>query len=167
MLDDVLLSELVVVHGRDELLEFLERLPPEIAAIHEEQDAVRAGVFHEAISEVDGGKRFARAGGLLDQGAPQASGEGRLQVGDGFDLRGPEVGSVERWELAEALGQLLLLLHPGEERLGAMKGEDVTAARVGIKAAGEAGFGAGAFVAEGEWGFPRGQSRGNAANVFG
>ena len=73
----------------------------------------------------------------------------------------------ERWELAETLGQLLLLLHPGEERLGAMEGEDVTAARVGIKAAGEAGFGAGAFVAEREWGFPRRQSRRNAGNVFG
>ena len=95
------------------------------------------------------------------------SGEGLLQVDDGFDLREPEVGGGKRWELAEALGQLLLLLQPGEECLGAMEGEDVTTARVGIKAVGEASFAAGAFVAEGEWGFPRGQSRGNAANVFG
>ena len=89
-----------------------------------------------------------------------------LQVGDGFDLRGPEVGGVERWELAEALGQLLFLLHPGEERLGAMEGEDVTAARLGIKAVGEAGFGAGGFVAERERRFPRGQSGRNAGNVL-
>src|ERR1019366_7539597 len=41
------------------------------------------------------------------------------------------------------------------------------AARVGIKAVGEASFAAGAFVAEREWGLPRGQSRGNAGNVFG
>ena len=95
------------------------------------------------------------------------SGEGLLQVDDGFDLRGPEVGGGKRWELAEALGQLLLLLHPGEERLGAMEGEDVTAARVGIKTVGEAGFGAGGFVAERERGLPRGQSRWNAGNVFG
>jgi len=48
-----------------------------------------------------------------------------------------------------------------------MEGKDVTAARVGIKTAGEAGFGAGAFVAEWEWRFPRGQSRRNAGNVLG
>jgi hypothetical protein len=35
MLDDVFLGELVIVGGRDELLEFLERLPTEIAAVHE------------------------------------------------------------------------------------------------------------------------------------
>ena len=39
MLDDVFLGELVVVHRRDELLEFLERLLAEIAAIDEKQDA--------------------------------------------------------------------------------------------------------------------------------
>src|ERR1035437_3125128 len=73
----------------------------------------------------------------------------------------------ERWELAEALGQLFLLLHPSEERLGAMEGEDVTAAGVGIKAAGEPGFGAGAFITEREWGFPCEQSGRNASNVVG
>src|ERR1035441_1487334 len=159
MLDDVFLGELVVVYGRDELLELCEGLPAKVAAVHEEQNPVCAGILDQAVSEVDGGERFAGAGGLLDEGAPQASGEGLLQVSYGIDLRGPEVGGMERWELAEALGQLLLLLHPGEECLGAMEGEDVTSARVGIKAVGEAGFGARAFVAEREWGFPCGQSR--------
>lgn len=45
MLDDVFLGELVVVHGGDELLKFLEALPTEIAAIHEKEDTARAGVF--------------------------------------------------------------------------------------------------------------------------
>ena len=76
MLDDVFLGELVVVHGRDELLELLEGLPAEVAAVHEEQDAARAGVLDEAVSEVDGGEGLARAGGHLDEGAPQAGGEG-------------------------------------------------------------------------------------------
>jgi len=40
MLDDIFLGELVVVYRRDELLEFLERLPAEISAIHEEKDAL-------------------------------------------------------------------------------------------------------------------------------
>jgi hypothetical protein len=62
MLDDVFLGELAVVHGRDELLEFLERLLAEIAAIHQEQDTLRPGVFDEAIDKIDGGEGFARTG---------------------------------------------------------------------------------------------------------
>ena len=72
----------------------------------------------------------------------------------------------QRWKLAEALGQLLFLLHPGEERLGAMEGKNETAARLGIKAVGEAGLGSGGFVAERERRFPRGQFGRNASNVF-
>ena len=124
MLDVVFLGELVVVHGRDELLEFLERLPAEIAAIHEEEDALRAGVFDEAIDEIDGGVGLARAGGHLDERARTTGGEGFFEIGDGFDLRGPERAGGERRKFAEALGELLLLLHPGEQGFRAMKRED-------------------------------------------
>ena len=90
VLDDVFLGELVIIDRRNELLEFLERLPAEIAAIHQKQDAARAGVFHEAIDEIDGGKGLARAGGHLNERAQQARGQGFFQTGDGFDLREPQ-----------------------------------------------------------------------------
>ena len=63
---------------------------------------MRVSVLDQAVSEVDGGESFAGAGGRLDESAKQTSGEGRLQVDDGFDLRGPKAGGVERWKLAEA-----------------------------------------------------------------
>ena len=66
--------------GRDELLELLERLPAEVAAIHEEEDALGAGVFDEAVDEIDGGVGLARAGGHLDERARATGGEGLLQV---------------------------------------------------------------------------------------
>ena len=78
-LDDVFLGELVFVDRRNELLKFLERLVAEIAAIHEEQDAFRPGVFDEAIDEIDGGEGFARASGHLDEGARAAGSEGLLR----------------------------------------------------------------------------------------
>ncbi len=93
-LDDVFLGELVVVHGRDELLKFLERLVAEIAAIHEEQDAFRPGVFDEAIDEIDGGEGLARAGGHLDERARTPGDQGDFEIFDGLELRGPEVALV-------------------------------------------------------------------------
>ena len=68
-LDDVLLGELVVVVGRDVLLEFLQRLLAEVAAVDQEQHAPRAGELDEPVDEVDGGEGLAAAGGHLDQGA--------------------------------------------------------------------------------------------------
>ncbi len=69
MLDDVLLGELAVVVGRDVLLELLERLVAEVAAVDQEQHAPRAGELDEAVDEVDGGEGLAAAGGHLDEGA--------------------------------------------------------------------------------------------------
>ena len=54
-LDDLFFGELVAVHRRDELLELLQRLVAEIAAVHEEQDALRPGILHEAVDKIDGG----------------------------------------------------------------------------------------------------------------
>src|ERR1035437_9026891 len=130
MLDDVFLGELVVVYGRDERLEFLERLPAEIATIHEEQDAARAGVFHETINEIDGGVGFAGTGGHLDERAEKTGSEGFIQTGDRFDLREPKRTCCKRWQFAKALSELFFLLHPGEQGFRAMKREHAQAARV-------------------------------------
>ena len=92
MLDVVKLGELAAVVGRDELLEFFQGLVAEVAAVDEEEDAARAGELDEAVNEVDGGVGLAAAGGHLDEGAAFVGGEGFLEVADGFDLRGPEIG---------------------------------------------------------------------------
>ena len=60
---------LKLLYGRDVLLEFLQRLVAEVAAVDEEEHAARAGELDEAVDEVDGGEGLAAAGGHLDQGA--------------------------------------------------------------------------------------------------
>src|SRR2546421_3964950 len=67
-------------------------LVAEVAAVDEEEDAACAGEFDEAVNEVDGGVGLAAAGGHLDEGAAFVGGEGFLEVVDGFDLRGPQIG---------------------------------------------------------------------------
>ena len=93
VLDVVKLGELAAVVGRDELLEFFQGLVAEVAAVDEEEDAARAGVLDEAVDEVDGGVGLAAAGGHLDEGAAFVGGEGVLEVADGFDLCGPQIGN--------------------------------------------------------------------------
>ena len=128
---------------------------------------MRAGVFHEAVDEIDGGVGLARAGGHLDERARTTGGEGFFQAGDGLDLRGPERAGGQRWKFAEALGELLFLLHPGEQGFGTMKREHAAAARVGIEAVGEEGFRARALVAERERRFPRRQAERDAGDILG
>ena len=159
MLDDVFLGELVAIRRRDELLEFLERLPAEIAAIHEKEDALRAGVFHEAVNEIDGGVGLARAGGHLDERARPAGGEGFLQVRDRLDLRGPEPPRRAAEETRGAAARAASPAAPRRAASRAMEREDAAAARIGIEAAGEEGLRARALVAEGERPFPRGHAR--------
>src|SRR4029077_914478 len=92
VLDVVKLGELAAVIRRDELLEFFRGLVAEVAAVDEEEDAARAGELDEAVNEVDGGVGLATAGSHLDEGAAFVGGEGFLEVTDGFDLRGPDIG---------------------------------------------------------------------------
>src|SRR5205814_3451664 len=90
VLDVVKLGELAAVVGCDELLVPQWRdqgLVAEVAAVDEEEDAVRAGELDEAVNEVDGGVGLAAAGGHLDEGAAFVGGEGTLEVSDGFDRR--------------------------------------------------------------------------------
>ncbi len=99
-LDDVFLGELEVVVGRDVLLEFLERLVAEVAAVDQEQHAPRAGELDQAVDEGNRGEGLARAGGHLDQGARAVFPQGVFEVVDGRDLRGPEAFLDQLWHVA-------------------------------------------------------------------
>ena len=167
VLDYVFLGELVVVHRRDELLELLQRLLAEVAAIHEEEHAFGSAVFDEAVDEVHRSEGLARAGGHLDKGPRFAGGERFLQARDGLDLRRPEFAGGQDGKLAESAGELLLLIHPLEECFGPMESEDRAASRFGIEVVGEAGFLAGGFVAKGQRVVPFGERGGRAVDVFG
>ena len=171
MLDNVFLGELVVVHRRDELLEFLERLPAEIAAIHEKQDTLGSGVFHEAVDKIDGGVGLARAGGHLDERARATCGEGAFQVLDGLDLCRPESAGGQRRKFAKALRQCRTspghMLHPGEQGFGTMKREHAAAAWVGIEAVGKERLRACALVGKRKRRFPGRQAEGDAGDIFG
>ena len=99
------------------------------------------------------------------RGRPAAKDFSRFR--DRFDLRGPECAGGKRRKFAEPLGDGLFLLHPGEQGFRAMKGEHAAAARVGIEAAGEEGFRAGALVAERQRRFPRGDAERDAGDILG
>ena len=71
-----------------------------------------------------------------------------FEVVDGADLRVPKLAVEQRGKFAQALGQLFVLLHPGEQGFGPVEREDVATTRLGIEVIGEAGFRACAFVAE-------------------
>ena len=83
---------LKLLYGRDVLLELLERLVAEVAAIDEKEHAARAGELDEPVDEVDGGEGLAAAGGHLDQGARTILSQRLFEIVDGGDLRGPEAG---------------------------------------------------------------------------
>src|SRR5260370_34217045 len=57
-----------VFAGNGELLEFVEGLAAQSAAVHQEEDAACAGVRDEAIDEVAGGGGLAATNGHVDEG---------------------------------------------------------------------------------------------------
>jgi len=99
-LDDELFGELEVVVGRDVLLEFLERLVAEVAAVYKEEHAARACELDKAVDEVDGREGLAAARGHLDQGAWTILRQRLFEIVDGGDLGGPEAGGDERMRVA-------------------------------------------------------------------
>jgi hypothetical protein len=101
-LDDVLLGELEVVVGRDVLLEFLERLVAQVAAVHQEEHSPCSGEFDEPVDKADGGVRLARTGGHLDQGAGPVLDQRPLQVLDCLDLGLPQTLCNEGWHVLDA-----------------------------------------------------------------
>ena len=69
VLDVVQLGELAAVVGRDVLLELLERLPAQVGAVDQEEDALRLAELDQPVDGGDGGEGLAAAGRHLDQGA--------------------------------------------------------------------------------------------------
>lgn len=57
MLDRLLLSELVAA-GADVLLKVVQRLLPQVAAVHEEQNTFGLGELDQPVAEVDGSERL-------------------------------------------------------------------------------------------------------------
>ncbi len=98
VLDVVKLGELAAVVGRDELLEFFQGLVAEVAAVDEEEDVARAGMFDEAIGERAGGESLAGAGGHLNQCARLRFDEGLLEVRNCFDAADADVFSIIRMD---------------------------------------------------------------------
>src|SRR6516225_8288581 len=151
MLDVVKLGELAAVVGRDELLEFFQRLVAEIAAVHQEEDAARTSELDEAVNEIDGGVGLAAAGGHLDKGAALVGSEGFFQVTNCFDLSGPQVRGrhlIRSQKTSETSVELVLGFQPFEQRFRLMERENIAALRVGIQPVGELRLNTGAFVCE-------------------
>ena len=92
-LDGVERRELARVVGRLEVGELVLGLLAEIAAIHQEEDALRAAELEQAIGDIDGGEGLARAGRHLDEGARVGLGEGLFEVVDGPRLDFPQARS--------------------------------------------------------------------------
>ena len=117
-LDGVERRELARIVGRLEVGELVLGLLAEIAAIHEEEDALGFGELEQAIGDIDGGEGLARAGRHLDQGARIGPGERLFEVADRLRLDLPQPRLVERRQLLEPGAELRWLCHPFRQRLG-------------------------------------------------
>lgn len=95
-LDVVEVGEFAAVVGGGELLEFVDGLAAEVAAVDEEEDALGTGVLDEAVGLGDGGVGLAGAGSHLEEGAGAVVGEGDFEAGDGGDLAVSEGGFDQR-----------------------------------------------------------------------
>lgn len=149
-LDVVEVGELAAVVGSGELLEFVDGLAAEVAAVDEEEDALGTGVLDEAVGLGDGGEGLAGAGGHLDEGARAVGGEGFFELRDGVDLALAERSGVQRGEMPKAGAEGIGLLDEFEQVLGRVEGEDGARAGVGVALVAEVGFDAGGLVGEGQ-----------------
>ena len=59
--------------------------------MYQKQHAAGAAKLDEAVDEADAGKRLVAASGHLDEGLGLFGGQAFFQIGDGADLRGPEL----------------------------------------------------------------------------
>lgn len=148
--------------------------------------APRTAKLDEAVDEADAGEGFAAAGSHLDQGLGLVGGQGLFQLGDGADLRGPQL--VVRAAAAPFGHQLGHVAHAGQkgagwfadavalaggweqgqplhQQLGAEEGEHAAGVGGGVQAVGEVGFHPGAFPHKGQGAAPGGQGSGQAFGV--
>ena len=117
----------------------------EVVAVHQEQDALGAGVLDEPVAEVDGGEGLAGAGGHLDQGARARFGERFFETADRLDLAVAHCrSSDERRASAPAGARRVSGSRATPQRLRAVEGEDLARARMRVALVAEEGLGAGA-----------------------
>ena len=132
------------------MLEFVDGLAAEVAAVDEEEDAPGTGVLDEAVGLGDSGEGLAGAGGHLDEGARAIGGEGFFKLRDGVDLALAERDGVQRGELAKAGAEGIGLLDEFEQVLRRVEGEDGARAGVGVALVAEVRLDASGLVGEGQ-----------------
>ena len=167
MLHVVQLGELAAIVGRDVLLKLLQRLPPQVAAIDQEQHALRARELDQAIDERHRRERLAAARRHLDQRPRSILRQRSFQILDRFDLRRPQARSSSAAAGCRKRARNdSRLARPLRQRLRSMKRKRAAAARLGIESVGEERLDAGALVEERQRRMPRGRSRGQAHAVL-
>ena len=90
-----------------------------------------------------------------------------FEIGDGDLLFFPEALGGNGGHFAEPGAEGFFFLDHFAERLGAVEGKDIAAARMGLEPVGELCDLAGGFVLEGKWATPSGELGGEAVGVAG
>jgi hypothetical protein len=149
-LDIVEVGELAAVVGSGELLEFINCLTTEVAAIDEEENAPRSSVLDKAVGLGDRREGLAGTGGHLDEGARAVGGERSLKAADSVDLALAERGRVQRRELAKPGSEGGRLLDELQQVLRRVEANDRARAGIGVALVAEVGLDASALVREGQ-----------------
>ena len=143
------LGELAGVVGRRVGHEFLMRLLAEVARVHQEEHALGAAELQQPVDGRDGGKRFARAGGHVDEGAGLVERQRGFKARDGVDLAAAQVGGGQRRHgLGQAAAQGAGLRLPFGQLGRLEEVEELARAGRGVGVVGEADDLAGGFEQE-------------------
>jgi len=127
MLHVVQLGKFASIIGGDKLVKLLERLPPQVVAVHQKEHALRPGVLDQPVDEIDRRKGLAAARRHLNQRPRAVRRKRLLQVGDCLYLRRPQIGGEQRkllWHFAQASPQRIGLGQPISQRLRAVKSKN-------------------------------------------
>ena len=87
---------LIVVVGRDVLLELFERLSAQVAAVHQEQHAPGAGELDQPVAEDDGGQVLPEPVAIWISARGRLSRKRLLEVHDRLRLGRPEIVDQRR-----------------------------------------------------------------------
>lgn len=172
VLDDVLGGEFALCLRDHEFVELELRLPSQVGAINQEQDAPGVSVLDQPVAEVGRGEGLARAGRHLNQGPRAVLPQRQLGVAHGLRLHTPEAGGIQLGHGPESGaeggrgGISLNLPCPLGQRLRPVEGEDPPAACIGVVAVGKAGLRASGLIDEGQWVDWRSHPAGQPVDVF-
>ena len=134
--------------GRGVLLELAQRLPAQVGAVDQEEDAPRAGVLDQPVEGVTAVKVLPLpvAIWIRARGRSSASECSRLRIASICAGHRPSV--MQRRQRAQAGAQASSALRPRPAASRAGGSEDAAAARLGVEPVGEEGLDAGALVEE-------------------